>query len=183
MWLTKSETQQARPWVEVVRPRPGQTVRVMIVGEPLRLFIHFHRRRTWPCTLVHCPLCKQHVSRRIYSYYPAVKPCGTRVLLELTALGEESLLKEMEEVTTEPSGIASVSRPGGRRNQPVKVEWVPGDPEKAKKHGRLGTSWTQSALFRLWDLPEPSDDLCNGEHAEHLAKVIASRVGTKSDDS
>jgi hypothetical protein len=176
MWLDKPAVDDSAPWVPVFRPRPGCTIEVILIGEARRLFTHYHSRRTFPCTQVHCPLCRLHCSKRVYAWYPAADTTGRIGLLELTALAEGSLLQQMEPVTDEPSGVARVTRPRGRRNQPLIVEWRRANLTDQSRHKRKDQSWTEEALLRLWNLPVPHGELCNGEWALHVAEIIESRI-------
>jgi hypothetical protein len=183
MWLDKPTVEDRKPWVPVFRTRPGQTIEVILIGSPRRLFTHFYRRRTYPCTQHGCVLCKRHLPKRLYCWYPAAEQNGRTGLLELTALSEASLIQQMEPYTHEPSGVARVTRPRGRRNQPCIVEWRQASPSDLTRYERKSEDWCEEALLRLWDLPRSSGDLTNGTYALHIASIIEARIAAGDAES
>lgn len=179
MWITDPQAGTANAPVPIVRATGQRPVRVALRGEPRRLFVHFAAGRTWPCTVVHCSLCRASVPRRLYCYYPAydqhLRPC----ILELTAQAEAQLLTSMSPHTSEPRGVVQVSRSAHRRNSPVLVEWSEPPEKHATLADALSTEELERALLRIWGLPVRNGEVDDDEWLRRLAATIELRTSSK----
>lgn len=189
MWLEQPQKELPKSAIPLLRAASGKTVEANLTGRPMRLYVHFAKQRSWPCTGTGCGLCGKGIARRYYAYYPVAGQEGNVGMIELTAQAEDALIKLMEPNITEPSGRISLHRPGGRRNMPCTVDWsskeiyrqTGGGKEKVHKQtasNTLSEKELKDALMRIWKLPIFNGTLSEREYLTKLNRVIA--VQTKS---
>ncbi len=189
MWLDKPETELPKSSIPLLRPQPGKQVEANLTGRPLRCYVHFASRRSWPCTGEACTLCKKGITRRFYAYYPVTGRGENVGILELTALAESQLIKQMGPLSDQPCGSVKVFRPEGRRNLPCVVKWDISQTSKKsgssaenedehRASGTLTDSEMKAALMRIWKLPIQNGTLTEKEYLAKLDVAIALQTKT-----
>ncbi|KKL60834.1 hypothetical protein LCGC14_2201340 [marine sediment metagenome] len=183
MWLDKPPQDDNPALTPLLRPKSGQQIVVELTGDPLRVFVHYAAGRSWPCTGFSCTLCKRQIAKRFYAYYPCRGNRGGLGIVELTALAEAQLTKQMEPFSDFPCGTIKVSRPAGKKNMPCKVEWFPPDKykqtagsshENNKQTGcRTPTEEElKESLMRIWNLPSMNGETEEREYLSKLNEII-----------
>lgn len=183
MWLKTPPKPDQPDQIPLLRAKAGGFVEAKLTGSPLRCFVHFAANRSWPCTNRNCVLCKKGIGKRCYAYYPVLGKRNQIGILELTAQVEASLISQMEPFSQVPCGQITLKRPIGRRNLPCTIEWT--EPPTYKKSGsdsdvqhkeRGGDSLTESelesALMRIWNLPNRNGSMEEEEYLEKLNEAI-----------
>lgn len=191
MWLDKPEKELPRSTVPLLRPAPGKAIEANLTGRPLRCYVHFAMRRSWPCTGEICSLCKRGITKRFYAYYPIAGREGNVGILELTARAESSLIKAMGPFAENPCGTIKLARPGGRRNLPCVVKWIvtntykksggcSGEEDETRGSDSLTENEMKNALMRIWKLPIMNGKLTEKEYLKKLNVAIT--LQTKIED-
>ncbi len=189
MWLKQPEKDLPKSTIPLLRAAPGKTIEANLTGWPLRLYVHFAARRSWPCTGRDCGLCKRGITKRYYAYYPVAGREENVGMIELTGRVEEELMKQMGPDNVEPSGHISLYRPGGRRNMPCTVAWSIEDKrkqsgggskenQKQSAGGTLTSKEMKDALMRIWKLPSFNGTLTENEYLAKLDAAIALQTKT-----
>ena len=191
MWLDQPEKELPKNQIPLLRAKAGKTIEANLTGRPLRLYVHFAARRSWPCTASGCSLCKRGVAKRYYAYYPVIGREGNVALVELTSLVEDALITQMGPDVDVPSGNIELHRPGGRRNIPCSIQWNESEIYKqtgggSKNDRKQTTSSTltenemKEALMRIWKLPKFNGTLSESEYLSKLNIAIELQTKTHS---
>lgn len=176
MWLDRPPPVKKKELIKLLRPRPGEQIFGHLCGEPLRLFLHFCTRRSWPCVGRGCSLCEREVPKRYYAYYPVHDNKGVLGIMELTSQAEDQLHQQMDPITDVASGQICVRREQGRRNNPVIVEWQQSENQKQTTSNQLTPAATQATLMRIWKLPPMNGNLSEREYLASLNDTIKQRT-------
>jgi hypothetical protein len=168
MWIEKPCSDEISQVIPLLRVKAGGQVTARLTGSPRRVAVHYYQSRSWPCTISPCSLCKLGISRRIYAFYPVVSKSGQLGILELTSPADHALSRLLGPYFENPEGIVTVTRAGGKRNNPLHVNWRL-DVEKGWSQSKgLDQRELINCLFRIWGLPQ----LKNGDNGEdHVFKV------------
>ena len=174
MFSTDRPATEPSRFVRLVRPRPGETVQTLITGERSWTFVHYAFKRSWPCTLYHCWFCKRELTRRLYAYYPALLRHQTPAILELTANAADRLEKLHLPFQDDPIGILTITRPKTRKNAPLDIAWVTPTPAQRDQAEHACKPDVMTAMFKIWNLPEPNGETDTSEYVAKLESIIES---------
>lgn len=176
MWVQKAPPDQKPAIIPLLRPKPGEEIHGSLCGEPLRVFLHYASGRSWPCVGRGCCLCKREIPRRYYSYYPVRGQKGRLGIMELTSLVEAQLDKQMSPVTDVTSGRVVLRRAPGRRNMPCTIDWQEEEENGKPRCESIDVKGLQSALMRIWNLPDRNQDFDESEWLDTLNNIINRRT-------
>ncbi len=176
MWVKQAPPDQKPALTPLLRPEPGCEIFGNLCGEPLRVFLHFASGRSWPCVGRGCCLCSREIPRRYYSYYPVRDQKGRLGIMELTSRAEDQLNKQMSPVTDVTSGRVVLRRASGRRNMPCTIDWQEAEQNGKPRCETISVKELQSALMRIWNLPDINQDLDEREWLASLNKTIEART-------
>lgn len=154
MWVQQAPPAKKPALTPLLRPKPGQEIYGRLCGAPLRVFLHFTSGRSWPCVGRACCLCKREIPRRYYAYYPVRSPKGVLGIMELTSQAESQLEKQQRGVTNVNEGEVMLRRAHGRRNMPCSIVWKEAEENGKAAVETLNVRELQSALLRIWNLPD-----------------------------
>jgi hypothetical protein len=183
MWIDQHTTTETADFIPLLRPKPGKSVIAFLVGPPLRLFLHYWCKKSWPCVPPNCPLCARRASRRLYSYYPTVSPRGNPAVLELTPVSEAALLRQLQEHSDEPTGVVKVTRPSGRRNMPCEVQWRPLADTDPVPRPPSDPMFLVKTLCRMWKLECPDGDPTSADWIAELTLELSGKIAEQESNS
>ena len=172
MWVQKAPPDQKLALTPLLRPEPGGEIHGELCGEPLRVFLHYTSGRSWPCVGRGCCLCKREIPRRYYSYYPVRDQKGRLGIMEMTSQVEAQLDKQMSPVTHVACGRVILRRAPGRRNMPCTIDWQEAEENGKPRCETIDVRGLQTALMRIWNLPDNHQDLDEREWLASLTKII-----------
>jgi hypothetical protein len=176
MWVLDTPKPRDTGYLPILRPAPGHRILVALAGTPRRLFVHWHRRRTWPCVGEDCVICAKHVSKRLVSFWPVYSLQGSPAVLELSQRDDGLLVEQLGPLVERPRGFVTIARPRGRRNAPCEVvfgESANGEPGPA---GRMPREQLERAVLALWQLPARNGEATEAEWLAKLANLIRDRL-------
>lgn len=176
MWVQQSPPVKKSTLTPLLRPKPGQEIYGRLCGDPLRVFLHFVAGRSWPCVGRGCCLCKREIPRRFYSYYPVRNLKGVLGIMELTSQAEAQLVLQMSPVTQVTSGQVWLRRAHGRRNMPCSIEWKESEENGQPPLESIDTQVLQSALMKIWNLPDKNEYKADREWHATINKIINQRT-------
>lgn len=171
----------------ILRAKAGKSVVGLLAGKPVQAMTHWYKGKTFPCPgseHLKCPICELGVTKRYYAYHPLRSSKGSAAAVELTATAEALLLDCLANRPNDCLVLMTVSRKGGKRNNPLHVdcEFRPVSQEEyANFYGKMiDQDLLKRALCRLWNVPEwepgVNQDEFEGIVCRYLRSVVKGDV-------
>lgn len=166
----------------IKRAPPDRIIKMAVISSKhYGIYTHYHRGRSTPHLKSDCPACADGLLPRWYGYFLALLyPTKERVVFEFTAKCVEAVLKEELTPTALRGRVVQASRPRGKPNSPVVLQFTDSNcnPADLTKDEDI-----RPILAHIWGFresaPIPKNHLAlsdASEHAKAESKTRSKRI-------